>query len=80
MDHLERTLVLANLQELVDEILARLQLAQEFGEILARALELPDRALGRALELSPSLDQELLVFRLVAGLLLERLELVLCAD
>src|SRR5262249_49768824 len=53
VDDVERTLVLADLQQLVDEVLAGLQLAQQVGEILARALELADRALGRAFELTP---------------------------
>src|SRR5207249_2751499 len=52
-----------------------LQLAQELGEFLARALELPDRTVGRGLELAPALDQELFVLGFVAGLLLERFEL-----
>ncbi len=61
-------LVLAHLQQFVDEILVGLQRAQQFGEVLARALELADRAFRRGLELAPALDQELPVFRLVARL------------
>src|SRR5262245_35234981 len=79
VDHVERALVLANLQELVDEVLAGLQAAQKLGEIPARAVELADRTFGRRLQLAPALDQELLVFRLVARLLIERLELRLRA-
>ena len=59
MDHFERALVLPDLQEFVDEILVRLQLAQELGEILAGAVKLLDRCFGRCLELAPPLDQEL---------------------
>src|SRR3977135_3620390 len=79
VDDLERALLLADLQELVDEILAGLQPAQELREVLARALELLDRAFGRGPELAPALDEELLVLGLVARLLLERLELLLGA-
>ena len=79
VDDLERLLVLAHLQQLVDEILVGLQRAQQLGEVLARLLELADRALGCDLQLAPALDQELLLLRLVARLLLERLELVLGA-
>src|SRR5262249_13782342 len=48
-------------------------------KILARALELPDRAFGGVLELAPTVDQELPVLRTVARLPLERFELVLGA-
>ena len=40
VDDLERPRVLADLQQLVDEILAGLQLAQQLGKVLARAFEL----------------------------------------
>src|SRR5262249_54007731 len=79
VNDVEGALVLADLQELVDEILAGLQLAQEVGKFLARPLELADRAFGGALELAPALDQELPVLGLVARLRLERLELLLGA-
>src|SRR3981189_2038172 len=62
VDDVERTLVLADLQQFVDEILAGLQLAQELGEVLARALELADRAFSRGLGLAPAVDREPLVF------------------
>src|SRR5258708_3674809 len=71
VNDVERALVLADLQQLVDEILAGLQLAQEIGEFLARPLELADRAFSGALELAPALDQELPVLGLVARLRLE---------
>src|SRR5258708_34457159 len=79
VDDVERALVLPDLQQLIDEILAGLQLAQELGEVLARTLELLDRAFGRGLQLAPAFDQELLVLGLIAHLLLERLELLLGA-
>jgi len=41
VDDVERALVLADLQELVDEVLAGLQLAQEIGEVAARRLRAP---------------------------------------
>ena len=52
--------VLAYLQQLVDEILVRLQRAQQVREVLACPFELADRGFGRGSELAPSIDQNCL--------------------
>ena len=48
-----------HLHEFVDEILARLQRAQELGELLARVVEIVGGSLGLDDELAPQIDQEL---------------------
>src|SRR6516225_8879968 len=75
-DDFERLLRLADLDQLVDEILVRLQGPQEFHEFSARGGEFVIGALGLFLEPSPLVEQKLLLLRLEAVLLFERAQLV----
>src|SRR5262249_33451198 len=66
VNDIERALVLADLQQFVDEIFVGLQLAQQLREFPARSLKFPDRRFGCGPKLAPAVDQELAVFRLEA--------------
>src|SRR3954463_5913383 len=63
-DHLDRPLRLADLDELVDEVLVGLQGAQQAGELAPCRAELAAGALGFFLDLAPLLDQESTLLRL----------------
>src|SRR3954468_4689567 len=76
MDDLQGLLVFADLHQLADVVFAGLKRAQQLGKILARAVEILDRGLGRGAQLAPAIDEILLLFRLEACLSVERFELL----
>src|SRR6266571_4763298 len=67
MDDLQGLLVLADLHQFADIVLAGLKRAQEFGKVLARAVELFDRRLRGGSQFAPAIDEVLLLLRLEAG-------------
>jgi hypothetical protein len=64
-----------DLQQLVDEVLPRLQCPQQFDKFSPRILQVLGRALGLTDQLSPLPDQKLPFLRFETSVLLERLKL-----
>src|SRR5882672_5252854 len=75
MDDLQGLFVLADLHQFADIVLAGLKRAQQLREVLAGAVELPDRRLRGGLQLAPAIDEVLLLLRFVPGFTIERFQL-----
>src|SRR3954464_9491270 len=61
MNDLQGLLVLADLHQLADVVLAGLKRAQQLRKVLARTVEFPDRRLRGGPQLAPAIDQILLL-------------------